>query len=162
MRTNNEKVKNIIVGVYFVMIILAMTSLFVFNAITGLEINAFILMLGIFGVFGVLFFLVHRIAKYFEYDSDGAKLIIINKGLLLSEKFNYRQYKLEANKSELVGFKFNNYFIYKELVILIKWDGHETIKKYRFNITLVARKKRKYMRQSLSKMVKQNRKAQNQ
>ena len=162
MRTNNEKVKSIIIGVYFIMVVLAITSIFLFNAITGLEINPFLLSLVVIVIFGVLFFVVHRVAKYFEYDSDGAKLIVINKGLLLSEKFNYRQHKLEANKNELVGFKINNYLFYKELLLLIKWDGHNSIKKYRFNITLVARKKRKYMKQSLSKMVKLNKRANNQ
>lgn len=162
MRTNNEKVKNVIIGVYFVMIVLAITSIFVFNAITGLEVNPFVLFFVVIGIFSLLFFLVHRVAKYFEYDSDGAKLILINRGLLLSERFNYREHKLEANKSELVGFKIYNFFFYKELVLFIKWEGHETIKKYRFNITLVARKKRKYMKQSLSKTVKLNKRAKNQ
>ena len=159
MRTNNEKVKGVIIGVYFIMIVLAITAIFVFNAVTGMEVNPLILFLVVIGIFGLLFFLVHRVAKYFEYDSDGAKLIVINKGLLLSERFNYRQHKLECDKSELVGFKMYDFIIYKELVLLIKWSGHETIKRYRFNITLVARKKRKYMKQSLSKMVKLNKRA---
>lgn len=161
MRTNNEKVKNVIIGVYFVMIVLAITSIFVFNAVTGLEVNPLILFLAVVGIFGLLFFLVHRVAKYFEYDSDGSKLIVINKGLLLSEKFNYRQHKLEADKSELVGFKMYDFIFYKELVLFVLWEGHETVKKYRFNITLVARKKRKYMKQSLSKTVKLNKRAKN-
>lgn len=159
MRTNNEKVKSVIIGVYFIMIVLAITSIFVFNAVTGLEVNPLILFLAVVAIFGLLFFLVHRVAKYFEYDSDGAKLIVINKGLLLSERFNYREHKLEADKTELVGFKMYDFVIYRELVLFIKWTGHETIKKYRFNITLVARKKRKYMKQSLSKMVKLNKRA---
>jgi hypothetical protein len=159
MRTNNEKVKSVIIGVYFIMIFLAITSIFVFNAVTGLEVNPLILFLAVVAIFGLLFFLVHRVAKYFEYDSDGAKLIVINKGLLLSERFNYREHKLEADKTELVGFKMYDFVIYRELVLFIKWTGHETIKKYRFNITLVARKKRKYMKQSLSKMVKLNKRA---
>lgn len=161
MRTNNEKVKSVIIGVYFIMIVLAITSIFVFNAVTGLDVNPLILFLVVLGIFGILFFLVHRVAKYFEYDSDGAKLILLNKGLLLSDRFNYREHKLEAGKQELVGFKMYNFFIYKELVVFIKWEGHESVKKYRFNITLVARKKRKYMKQSLSKTVKLNKRANN-
>ncbi|WP_191859523.1 hypothetical protein [Hanstruepera ponticola] len=161
MRTNNEKVKSVIIGVYFIMIVLAITSIFVFNAVTGLEVNPLILFLVVLGIFGILFFLVHRVAKYFEYDSDGAKLILLNKGLLLSDRFNYREHKLETSKHELVGFKMYNFFLYKELVVFIKWDGHERVKKYRFNITLVARKKRKYMKQSLSKTVKLNKRANN-
>lgn len=161
MRTNNEKVKSVIIGVYFIMIVLAITSIFVFNAVTGLDVNPLILFLVVLGIFGILFFFVHRVAKYFEYDSDGAKLILLNKGLLLSDRFNYREHKLEASKQELVGFKMYNFFLYKELVVFIKWEGHESVKKYRFNITLVARKKRKYMKQSLSKTVKLNKRANN-
>jgi hypothetical protein len=161
MRTNNEKVKSVIIGVYFVMIVLAITSLFVFNAITGLAVNPLILFLAVITIFALLFFVVHRVSKYFEYDSDGSKVVIINKGLLLSEYFNYREHKLEVDKSEISGFKIYDFMFYRELVLFIKWDGHEHIKKYRFNITLVARKKRKYMKQSLSKTVKLNKRAKN-
>ena len=158
MRTSNEKVKGIIIGVYFIMIVLALTSVFVFNAITGLAVNPLILFLVIAGIFAVLFFLVHRIAKYFEYDSDGVKIVVTNKGLLLSDYFNYREHTIEIEKTQLSGFKIYDFIFYRELVLYVKSSKNNEIKKERFNISLVARKKRKYMKQSLSKIVKQNRK----
>jgi hypothetical protein len=108
--------------------------------------------------FIVLFFIVHYISKYFEYDSDGIKVVVINKGLLLSDYFNYREHKVEFSKENLMGYKFHNYLIYKKLIIYIK-DRKGNKKKEMFNVTLVAKKKRKYIRQSLSKMIKLNRKS---
>jgi len=109
--------------------------------------------------FIALFLFVHKISRFFEYDSDGVKVVVINKGLLLSDYFNYREHKLEFSKDNLVGYKFNNYLIYNSLTLFIK-DRKGNKKKESFNVTLVAKKKRKYIRQSLSKMIKLNRNTQ--
>lgn len=161
MRTNNAKVKNVIVSVYFILIVLAILLVTVFSAFkefTESPLTAFLIILLILAA---LFFIIHWIAKYFEYDSDGLKVVITNKGLLLSDYFNYREHTVEFEKDRLSGFKIHNYLIYRELVLYIKNKEHDYVKKERFNVTLVARKKRKYMKQSLSKMVKHNRKAHN-
>jgi hypothetical protein len=156
MRTNNGKVKNVIVSVYFILIIFAIFLATVFSAFSDLTnsptLTFFIVLLG----YIVLFFIVHFISKYFEYDSDGVKVVIINKGLLLSEHFNYREHKIEFSKENLTAYKFNNYVFYKTLTIYVK-DRRGNNKKESFNVTLVARKKRRYIRQSLSKMIKLNR-----
>lgn len=157
MRTNNGKVKNTIVSVYFILIVLAIILSTVFSAFREVTENPG-LTFGLFLVgFVVLFFLVHRISKYFEYDSDGVKVILLNRGLLLADHFNYREHKVEFDKDKLEAYKFNNYFIYKSLVLYIN-DSQGNKNKSSFNVTLVARKKRKYIRQSLRKMVKENRK----
>lgn len=158
MRTNNDKVRNVIISVYFVLIVLAILMATIFKAFSDLTANPlltfFILVFG----FAALFFIVHYISKYFEYDSDGLKVVVTNKGLLLSDYFNYREHTIEFYKDRLVSYKFNNYLVYKELVLYVKSSsGH--IKKERFNVTLVSRKKRKYIRQSLRKMIKENRKS---
>lgn len=158
MRTNNSKVKNVIVSVYFVLILFAIVLATVFSAFSHLAANptlAFFIM--VFG-FVALFFFVHRIAKFFEYDSDGIKVVVLNKGLLLSDYFNYREHKLEFSKENLVAYKFHDYLVYKSLTLYIK-DRKGNKRKESFNVTMVARKKRKYMRQSLSKMIKLNRKS---
>lgn len=157
MRTNNLKVKNIIISVYFVMILLAILAATVFSAFSHLSNNPTLIFLIILLAFIALFFLVHFISKYFEYDSDGIKVVVINKGLLLSDYFNYREHKVEFSKENLLAYKFHNYLIYKTLNLYIK-DRKGNKKKETFNVTLVARKKRKYIRQSLSKMIKLNRK----
>lgn len=155
MRTNNSKVKNYIVSVYFVLIVMAILSSVIFSAFKHLTPNPlFSFMLIILG-FVILFFLVHRSAKYFEYDSDGVKVVVINKGLLLADYFNYREHIMEFDKNKLIAFKFNNYIISKTLDIYVR-DRNGAKKKESFNVTLVPKRKRRYIRQSLSKMVKEN------
>ncbi|MFL0352688.1 hypothetical protein [Xanthomarina sp. GH4-25] len=158
MRTNNSKVKNVIVSVYFILIVFAILLATVFSAFSHLSPNPLITFFLLASSFGALFFIVHFISKYFEYDSDGLKVVVTNKGLLLSDHFNYREHTVEFYKERLSGFKFNNYLFFKSLVLYIE-NSKGQVRKERFNVTLVSRKKRKYIRQSLTKMVKQNRKS---
>nr|WP_321235415.1 hypothetical protein [uncultured Psychroserpens sp.] len=136
---------------------MSITFLFVFKTFTyGVE-NPLLLFLGIALGFAGLFFLVHYVSKFFEYDSDGLKVVVTNRGLLFSEKFNYREQILEFDKDALYAYKFQNYIVYKTLTFYLK-DKREKETKQTFNITLVNKKKRRYIRQSLRKMVKANKK----
>lgn len=153
MRINNSKVKNIIVSVYFILVLLAIFSAIVFRSfqhLTPYPVLTFILIVVFFA--GILF-VVHRISRYFEYDSDGIKVIIINRGLILADYANYREKILEFEKDRLATFKFNNYLLYRTLDVYVR-DRKGGKKKETFNITLVPKKKRRYIRQSLSKIVK--------
>ena len=140
---------------YFTLIVLAMVLSTLFSAFIHVTpnptITIFVIMVGFVG----LFFIIHRISRYFEYDSDGVKVVVINKGLLLADYFNYREHKLEFDKDRLIAFKFQNYIFYKSLTLYVK-NSKGTTKKETFNVTLVGKKKRRYIRQSLSKMVKNN------
>ena len=155
MRTNNSNVKNVIVSVYFVLIVMAIMAATLFQAFKHLTPNPFLTFILIVVLFAALFFVVYRISRYFEYDSDGVKVVIINRGLLLTEYLNYREHKLEFDKDRLSAFKFNDYFFYKTMDVYIK-DRKGGKKKETFNITLVPHKKRRYIRQSLSKIIKVN------
>ena len=157
MRTNNGRVKNIIISVYFVLVLLAIVLTTVFHAFKEVTKNPTTLFLVMFFGFILLSVIVHRISKYFEYDSDGVKVVVINKGLLLSDYFNYREHKVEFDKHKLASFRFYNYIIFKKLVLNIK-DRHGKSHKSIFDVTLVQRKKRKYIKQSLRKMIRENRK----
>ena len=155
MRTNNSEVKNLIISVYFVLVVLAIFSAIVFSSFRHLTPNPFLTFALILLFFAGVFFFVHRVSRYFEYDSDGVQVVIINRGLLLSEHVNYREHILEFDKDKLIAFKFNNYFFYRTLDIHLR--SRKSGKKIEtFNITLVPKKKRRYIRQSLSKMVKMN------
>ncbi|MBU2938647.1 hypothetical protein KO494_03745 [Lacinutrix sp. C3R15] len=156
MRTNNIKVKNLIISVYFILIVLAIISAVMFRMFSTISNDPIVVFLIIAISFAILFFLVHFIAKYFEYDSDGMKVVITNKGLLLSDRFNYREHTVEFKKENLKGFKYNKYVVYTSLVLLIQ-DTNGASRKVRFNVTLVSKKKRKYIKQSLNKMIKNNR-----
>lgn len=155
MRTNNSKVKNTIISVYFILIVLVIMATTFLSYFEDLYENPTLTVFGIIAVFAFLFFMTHRNAKYFEYDSDGAKVVILNKGLLLAEHFNYREYKVEFLKERLEGYRFKNLIFYRSLTVLLK-ERNDDISAYTFNITLLTRKKRRYIRQSLSKMVKLN------
>ncbi|QRM90147.1 hypothetical protein FG167_13185 [Lacinutrix sp. WUR7] len=157
MRTNNHKTKNFIVSIYFILVIFAIISAIMFRMFNEISSNPLVVFLIIVLSFSLLFFAVHSISKFFEYDSDGMKVVVTNKGLLLSDRFNYREHTVEFNKADLKGFKFNNYVVYNTLVLLVK-DKSGTSKKERFNVTLVSKKKRKYIKQSLTKMIKNNKK----
>lgn len=160
MRTNNAKVKNTIISVYFILIVLVILLATVFSAFSYLASSSKLTFLSIFIGFLILFFTVHFISRYFEYDSDGKKVYVVNKGLLLSDVFNYRQHELEFNKSRLKAFKFKNYLVYKSLTLYIE-NSKGLVKKETFNVTLVSRRKRRYIGQSLSKMIKNNTKPTN-
>ena len=153
MRTDNRKVKNTVVSIYFLLIVFGILMITVFKSLEFFVDSTFFLILGVF----IVLVIFHSIAGYFEYDSDGAKIIILNKGLVLTEYINYRENRIEIARHELLGFKVNNYLLYKSLVILYKtYDGSKV--KERFNVTLLKPKKLKYVKQSLSKTVKANRK----
>ena len=158
MRTNNAKVKNVIISIYFILIVLALIVTTLWSSFSEISKNPTITILIIIAIFTVLLIVTHNVSKYFEYDSDGLMVVVINKGLLVSDYVNYREHKIEFHKDDLVAYRFRDFIFYKSLVITIK-DSHDKKRKERFNVTLVSRKKRKYIRQSLSKMVKQNKKA---
>jgi hypothetical protein len=155
MRTNNSKVKNFIISMYFILIVLAILLATLFSAFSELTNSPTLTFFIIIGVFVFLFLGAHKVSKYFQYDSDGVQVVVLNRGLLLSDYFNYREQKLEFEKESLAGYKFNNYLVYKNLVLYIT-SRHGHAKREVFNVSLVSRKKRKYIRQSLSKIIKQN------
>lgn len=161
MKTNNVRIKNIIILLYFILLVLAVVSAILFSIykdLMGDPVLTFLLVL--FG-FMVLFLIIHRICKLFEYDSDGVKVVILTKGLLLSDYYNYREYREEFEKHQLLKYKYYNYFVYKRLVLfLVCMPNHKKTKIAKFNVTLVSRKKIKYIRQSLNKMIRENRKKQ--
>lgn len=153
MRTNNAKVRNTIVSVSFMQMVLAILLTTLCDSLYQLTPNLIVVFHLILAGFMSLFFFVHVVSKYFEYDSDGVKVILINKGLLWLDHFNYREYQVQFYKSRLMAFKSKNYVVYKSLTLFIKSSQGHT-KKDTFNVTLDSNKKRCYIRESLSKMIK--------
>ncbi|MFD2823616.1 hypothetical protein ACFS5M_08040 [Lacinutrix iliipiscaria] len=136
---------------------MAIFSAVMFKTFSSISTDPFIVLVIIAVIFGALFFIVHYISKYFEYDSDGHMVIVTNKELLMSDRFSNKEHIVEFEKDKLIGFKFNNYIVFKSLVLLIKNKRGHT-QKERFNVTLVSKKKRRYIRQSLTKVIKENKK----
>ncbi len=153
MRTDNRKVKNSVVSIYFILIAVAVLSAIIFKFSDYLSGKILYIFLGLF----IVVLLFHFVSRFFEYDSDGVKIVIINRGLLLTDYINYRENKVEFTRNQLIGFKIRNYALYKSLVILVKKNDGRRVKE-RFNVTFLKNKKLSYVRQSLSKIVKENRK----
>lgn len=160
MRTNNGKVKNIIFSVYFILVVLAIVLATVFRAFKDVTENSYLTYIIIAASFGLAFLIVHSISKYFEYDSDGLKVIVINRGLLLTNYWNYREHVIEFEKEDLVAFKIRNFLIYKQLALCIRRDDGTKVWE-RFNVSLVPKRKLKFIKQSMGKMIKYNIKLKN-
>lgn len=109
----------------------------------------------IIGFFIVLLIALHSVAKYFEYDSDGDVLVIINRGLIVSEIFNYREKIVEFPKEKLLYYKLKDYGIYKSLNLYIRSAEYRQ-KRIKFNVTLVPKRKLRYLKMSLDKIVRNN------
>ena len=139
------------------MILITLVLSTVFSIFKDLDINPVIAFVIVVFVFLAIFIIVFNLDKYFEYDSDGLKAGIMNKGLLSTDYLKSKEHTLEFDKNRLVSFKFRNYIVQKCLVLyLLNKRGHK--KKEVFDVTLVSRKKRKYVRQSLNKILRNNKK----
>lgn len=157
MRTNNSHIKKLIISVYFVFLILAIALPIFVKSLRIFSGNATLSSIVLVVIFVLLFLVVHFVSRFFEYDSDGDKIIITNKGLLLSKYLNYRQHIVEFDKENLLAYSFKNYIFYRTLSVYIK-DSRGGKRRETFNITLVTKRKRRYIRQSLRKIVKANKK----
>ena len=151
MRIDNRKVKNTIISIYFILLVLAVMLGTVFQSQNMFDGSSMYVLFGL--MLAVL--IVHFVSRYFEYDSDGQNLIVTNQGLILTDYINYRENKIEIAKNKVVGFKINNLFFYKTLVIISE-NKNGKLSKDRFNVTLLKAKKRKYVKQSLIKIIKEN------
>lgn len=96
----------------------------------------------------------YRKATYFEYDSNGLGLVIIRKGILLSEITNYREQRIEIPKTKLTKYKYTNYVFTKRVFLYIK-TNHK-VKKTSVDVTLLSNKKIKALQASLNKIVLEN------
>ncbi len=157
MRINNSKIKGKVISGYFVSILITLVLSTVFSVFKGIDVNPVITFVMVVFIFLAVFIAIFNIAKYFEYDSDGLKVGVMNKGLLSTDYLRSKEHTIEFDKENLMRFKFQNFVFYKRLILFIlNSRGHN--KKEIFNVTLVSRKKRKYVKQSLNKIIRNNRK----
>jgi len=155
MRINNSKVKGVVISGYFLLILVAIVLLTVFSVFEDVEINPVITFVYVSFIFLVVFIIIFNLAKYFEYDSDGFKVGILNKGLLSTDYLKSKEHALEFDKENLTKYKFQNFILYKRLILYVL-NSRNHKKREIFNVTLVSRKKCKYVSQSLNKIIKHN------
>ena len=155
MRLNNAKIKNTILTAYFLLLFAVILNMLVFGLFRSWIKNTNLELALIIAFFLIVFFVLHSIAKYFEYDSDGDVLVIINRGLIISEFLNYREKIVEFPKKKLLYYKLKDYGVYKSLNLYIR-SGEHRQKRIKFNVTLMPNRKLRYLKMSLDKVVKQN------
>lgn len=156
MRFNNKKETGIVPSIYIVVV-----AVFITNAFASIEVkyddvpfnyyslvpNVIALLLGIY---------IFIVGRYFEFDSDGETLNFKSNGLLISKFMHYREQRTEVPKSKLLDFKIENYILYKRLHIFIRSRNKKGFRHYKYNITFLGGKKSKSLKQSLAKVVQNN------
>ncbi len=155
MRINNSKIKNTILTAYFLLLIAVILNMVVFGLFRDWIDSTTLQWILVVVFFIGLFALLHSIAKYFEYDSDGDVLVITNRGMIVSEFINYREKIVEFPKTKLLYYNLKDYRIYKSLNLYVKSGEHHQ-KRIKFNVTLVPNRKLRYLKMSLDKIVKNN------
>ncbi len=155
MRLNNAKIKNTILTAYFLLLFAVILNMLVFGLFRNWITNTNLELALIISFFLIVFIVLHSVAKYFEYDSDGDVLVIVNKGLIVSEFINYREKIVEFPKKKLLYYKLKDYGIYKSLNRYVRSGEHDQ-KRIKFNVSLMPKKKLRYLKMSLDKVVKQN------
>ena len=155
MRLNNRRAKKFVTTLYFVFAVLFMFAGLSFSVVKSLIGSAKYKYTFLFLILTLVLLFAHKVSKYFEYDSEGNVLVMVNKGMMLSDFFNYRENRAEFPKKKLLYYKLNNYGFYKSLNVYIK-SGDDRQKRLKFNVTLVSDKKLKYLKKSLDKVIKRN------
>jgi len=140
---------------YFLLLIAVILNMVVFGLFRNWIDNSTLQWILIVVFFVGVFLVLHSVGKYFEYDSDGDVLVIINRGMIVSEFFNYREKIVEFPKTKLLYYKLKDYKIYKSLNLYVKSGEHHQ-KRIKFNVTLVPNRKLRYLKMSLNKIVKNN------
>jgi len=155
MRFNNSKNIKLIPIVYFFIIVSMGLFLFLSVELQHIYKGEFVFFLLTFILLLIIVYL-YKSGKYFEYDSDGETLCLTNRGVLISEKYNYREQKAEFPKYKLKSYKVSNYFFFKYLSVKVMSKNSNSVKKIKFNITFISNNKIKVLQKSLQKIVHQN------
>ena len=155
MRLNNHKETRIIPGIYYFSIVLFFLTIFL-NAQLG---NALFpnenIYLGALGAIVLLQVYIYLCGKYFEYDSEGQVVTIINKGMILSRFIDYRNRQIEIKHNQIISYKLYDFLIYKRLVITARGKNNRRFKKH-LNLSFVKPKKVKVIKKSLQKLINKN------
>ncbi len=154
MRLTNYKSVKIIPGFYYFSVVFFFLIIFLHYQFDGTMFSSDKYYYGTLGGIVLLQFYIYFGGKYFEYDSEGAILSIVNKGVILSEYLNYRGNVIEIKREQLYKYKYYNFLIYKRMVIYAK--GRNGVFKKHVNLTFVSNKKISYVKHSLSKIIKEN------
>lgn len=154
MRFSNAKSKKWVPFLYFflgISSIVAVLYLFLFRE----DFNQVKIWYAIPGVLILMIVIFYSTAKYFEFDSEGNVLTLINKGLFITNFINYREHRAEFPKEKLKRYRIENYVLFSFLYVYVKSKTNQ-IKRVRFNISLLSNSKKRALKKSLEKVMKHN------
>lgn len=154
MKFTNKKVIPLFKIGYLVLIVLVL-FLYMYNY---LILNKVLITTKVVLLLSVLYIIIfiywYKISKYIEFDSTGSGLVLITKGILLSDYANHREHRIEIPKEKLKGFEITDYFFYKKVVLKIK--SKKKTRKVAVNISFLSQNKTKALQLSLDKIVREN------
>ena len=158
MRLSNHKETRVIPGIYYFSVVLFFLLIFL-NSQLGRALfpneKIYLSSLGLIVLFQIY---IYTCGKYFEYDSEGQIVTIVNKGMILSRFIDYRNRQLEIKRDQIIKFKLYNFIIYKRLVIVAK-DNYGRKFKRHLNLSFLKPKKVKLVKKSLSRLIQKNNEA---
>lgn len=152
MKFSNEKK----IGFYknaYVFLFICLMALWSLNYLIDTQLSSSSFLLATV-VLIIAFLYWYQKAKYFEYDSTGLGLVLISRGILVSDYTNYREQRIEIPKTKLHKFKVRKNPISKKLCLYIK--STNGIKKTSVDITLLSNNRIKALEASLHKVIEQN------
>ena len=155
MRLSNHKETRIIPGIYYFSIVIFFLFIFL-NFQLGSHLfpdeKIYLSTLGFIVLFQIY---IYTCGKYFEYDSEGQIVTIINKGIILSRFIDYRNRQIEIKRDQIINFKLFDFIIYKRLVIVAKDNYGRKFKKH-LNLSFLQPHKVKLVKKSLSRLIQKN------
>lgn len=154
MRLTNYKTVKVIPGFYYFSIVFFFLIIFLHYQFDKTIFSSDKYYYGTLGAIVVLQFYVYFGGKYFEFDSEGSIISMLNRGVILSNYLNYRDKVIEIKREQLYQFKYYNFIFYKRLVVYAK--GRNGLFKKHLNLTFVSNRKIRYVKLSLSKLIKEN------
>lgn len=154
MRLTNYRITKLIPGIYFFSIVLGLIILFLYQLMGNQFLPSIKYLYAIEALILFVLVLTYVNGRYFEFDSEGALVGFYTRGVILSEMISYRDKRFDLKREYIKSFSIRNYLIYKQLNI--HYDSLNRNQKIKFNISLLSPRKTRYLRKSLSKLVKEN------
>lgn len=154
MRLSNRKLVRYLPGVYYFSVILILSLVFLYIQLGHQLFPSKTYYYGGLSILSVGLVYTYFAAKYFEYDSEGSLVSLVNKGSILSEFINYRTRVWEIKKCDIKSFKIVNLLIYK--VIYIHYSSKTSKGHVRANISLLNARQRKLLKLSLERIIAKN------
>ncbi len=156
MKFNNKKRVLVHKSIYQT-ILFILVAVFIFTITTEFFFKDY--QLAIYGLIGFILLLVVYIFKgneYFEYDSTGMVVSIKNATIVKQELRPELVIAVEFPKNKLDHYKIINFILNKRLIIYLKSEHHDGLKKNTFNITHLSDRRINALKQSLHKIISEN------